>query len=187
MLIVLALVIGIILLYYILVLYHRWTRWPERRIRKHKEEAKEALEACKEEIRLKPSNADAHYNLGRMCLEIGNRTLPSEIDPVLGYSGVRLYEEAVTAFKEAIRLKPDFAKAHLNLGVAYGSLSRYEEAIAAYKEAIRLKPDYAGAHYNLGLAYLLIGNLEAALEQHEILKILDADFAKELSDRINDN
>ena len=43
--------------------------------------------------------------------------------------------------KRAIRIKPDNAEAHYNLGVAYGKLERYQEAIEACKQAIRIKPD----------------------------------------------
>jgi tetratricopeptide (TPR) repeat protein len=45
-----------------------------------------------------------------------------------------------------IRIKPDFAKAHYNLGYAYDHLGRHAEAVKAYKEAIiRIRPDLAKA------------------------------------------
>ena len=59
--------------------------------------------------------------------------------------------EAIEAYREALRLKPDFADAWNNLGVAYGKLGRHQEAIEAYREALRLKPDDAAAWYNLGV------------------------------------
>ena len=65
--------------------------------------------------------------------------------------------EAIAAFREAIRLKPDLASAHYNLGNALRVQGKLDEAIAAYREAIRLKPDLAEAHYNLGLALYLPG------------------------------
>ena len=64
------------------------------------------------------------------------------------------YKEAVEAFKQAVRLKPDDAEAHTNLGVAYRSLKRFDEAAASFKEAIRLKPDWAVPHIHLGITYL---------------------------------
>lgn len=67
------------------------------------------------------------------------------------------YEEAVEAFKGAIRLKPDNAWAHYNLGSAYCSLVRYDEAVMVFREAIRLKPGYYEAKSELRVAeYLLI-------------------------------
>ena len=58
--------------------------------------------------------------------------------------------DAADEYKEAVRLKPDDAKAHFGLGEAYGSLHRYQDAADEYKEAVRLKPDDAKAHYMLG-------------------------------------
>jgi len=94
------------------------------------------------------------------------------------------YERAAEAYKEAIRLKPDFALAHYCLGLSYGNLGRHQEAAAAFKVAIRLKPDFAEAHSGLGLSYLLIGDRGAALEEYKILKTLDPKMAKALFDVI---
>ena len=60
-------------------------------------------------------------------------------------------DEAIAEYREAIRLKPDYAEAHDNLGIALEARAKLDEAIAAYREAIRLKPDYAEAHCNLGI------------------------------------
>jgi tetratricopeptide (TPR) repeat protein len=52
-------------------------------------------------------------------------------------------KEAVTAFHEAIRLRPGYAEAHAMLGEALRSQGKLDEAIAAYREATRLDPkDY---------------------------------------------
>ena len=51
------------------------------------------------------------------------------------------HDEAIAEYREAIRLKPDFAEAHNNLGNALQAKGKLDEAIAEYREAIRLKPD----------------------------------------------
>jgi predicted O-linked N-acetylglucosamine transferase (SPINDLY family) len=56
---------------------------------------------------------------------------------------------AVAAYRQAIRLKPDYALAHGNLGNALKDMGQLEEAVASFREAIRLKPDFAEAHSNL--------------------------------------
>lgn len=101
---------------------------------------------------------------------------------VLGYyyGEAGLHKEAVEAFKQAIRIKPDYAEAHYNLGVAYDMLGMHREAVEASKQAIRIKPDYAKAHYGLGLTYLLLNNRGSALEQYKILKNLNRELANEL-------
>jgi tetratricopeptide (TPR) repeat protein len=57
---------------------------------------------------------------------------------------------AVEACREAIRLRPDDAMAHNNLGNALHTSGDLLGAIAEYREVIRLRPDDSQAHYNLG-------------------------------------
>ena len=61
-------------------------------------------------------------------------------------------DEAIREYQEALRLQPDDAKAHNNLGIALDQKGQLDEAIRQYQEAIRLKPDYALAHNNFGYA-----------------------------------
>lgn len=68
----------------------------------------------------------------------------------VAHNEAKRWEEAVKAFEEAIRLKPDYAQAHYKLGVAFYNLDRFEEAVKQFKEAISLKKDYADAYFNLG-------------------------------------
>ena len=60
-------------------------------------------------------------------------------------------EEAIVQYSEAIRLEPNNARTHNNLGVALADQGKLREAIAHYSEALRIAPS-AGAHYNLGSA-----------------------------------
>jgi Flp pilus assembly protein TadD len=62
------------------------------------------------------------------------------------------YDEAIAAYRQAVRLEPQNALAHYGLGVAYSRKGENEQAIAAYREAIRLQPEHADAHYGLGVA-----------------------------------
>jgi tetratricopeptide (TPR) repeat protein len=74
------------------------------------------------------------------------------------------HEEAVTAFRRAIELGPDFALAYNELGSVLSDLGRYREAIKALKEAIRLKPDFAQSLNNLGVVYTEMGHYDDAVE-----------------------
>ena len=60
--------------------------------------------------------------------------------------------------REAIRLKPDFAQAHSNLGGALGESGDQARGIAELREAIRINPNYAPAHENLGELLLATGD-----------------------------
>jgi Flp pilus assembly protein TadD len=65
--------------------------------------------------------------------------------------------------KEAIRLVPNDAGAHTNLGNALKDSGNLPGAIAAYNEAIRREPKHALAYYNLGIALKGSGDLHGAM------------------------
>lgn len=65
-------------------------------------------------------------------------------------------EEAIEAFDEAIRLKPDYAFAYYNRGVAKGRKEDYDGIVADFSDAIRFNPDFLAAYYNRGLAMSLL-------------------------------
>jgi len=46
----------------------------------------------------------------------------------------------IVAFRAAVRLKPDYAKAHANLGSALASLGQLDEAIEEFTKALRIDP-----------------------------------------------
>ena len=70
--------------------------------------------------------------------------------------------EAIPAYDESIRLKPDLAEAYNNRGNAKNNLGQHQAAIADYDESLRLKPDYATAYYNRGVASVGLDNKDAA-------------------------
>jgi tetratricopeptide (TPR) repeat protein len=76
-------------------------------------------------------------------------------------------DEAVPQFEKAIRLKPDFAEAHNNLGSAYAMLRRPELAVEQFRQAIAIRPEYGKAHYNLANLHAARGELDAAIEHYE--------------------
>jgi tetratricopeptide (TPR) repeat protein len=73
-------------------------------------------------------------------------------------------EEGVIAYREAIRLKPDFAECQYSLGHALSQLGKTDEAITAYRETIRVKPDHAEAHCNLAGIFRNQGRYAEALQ-----------------------
>ncbi len=94
------------------------------------------------------------------------------------------YPEAVAAFQQAVKARPDFAEAHSNLGYSLRNAGQLDQAIVSYQEAIRLKPTLAEAREYLGVAYVLKGDKQAALEQYQVLQRLNPQMAAELLEEI---
>lgn len=114
--------------------------------------------------------------------EVVNFKKTAEYWFLFGYYSAQagMYREAIEAFKKAIIIKPDDAKAHYNLGFSYFRLRMYIEAIEAFKQAIRLKPNYKEAYFNLWISYLILKDKVSALEVYKILKTLDPELANKL-------
>ena len=110
-------------------------------------------------IEVTQNNYIAHNNLG------------------VAYNSIGRYQDAVEAYKQTIRIKPDYAEAHYNLGVAYDKLSRGKDEIEAYKQAIKIKPDYAKAYYNLGVSYEDLGRHQDAIEAYKQTIRIKPDYA----------
>jgi Flp pilus assembly protein TadD len=86
----------------------------------------------------------------------------------------------VKAYRQASRLKPDYAEPLNNLGVLYFNAGTYQEAIGVLNRALKLNPKYAMAYYSLGLVYVEIKDKESAQSACEKLLELDAQLAHEL-------
>jgi len=84
-----------------------------------------------------------------------------------------------------VRVKPEWAEAHNNLGYALGGMKRWAEAIEAHKRAIERKQDYAGAIFNLGVAYYQNGDKNRAMEQYKILEKMNPNLGARLYILIN--
>jgi serine/threonine-protein kinase len=72
-------------------------------------------------------------------------------------------DEAIAAYREALRLKPGDGDEYATLGSCLSLLQRYDEATAAYREALRLRPGHVTALAGLAAALDRGGKPEEAL------------------------
>lgn len=76
------------------------------------------------------------------------------------------FEEAIKAFKQAIKLRPDYIDAHNRLAEAYAEIDEFKKAADTLKQAIRYQPDSATAYAKLGDAYENAGETKKAIEAY---------------------
>ena len=86
--------------------------------------------------------------------------------------------KSIEALKQAIRINPDDAEAHYNLGNIYYKSSMYEEAIDEFKQAIRIDPDLVEAPYDLGYVYADLGMYKEAIEAFRQAIRINPDFSE---------
>jgi tetratricopeptide (TPR) repeat protein len=73
--------------------------------------------------------------------------------------------DAIEAWRKALALDPDSAKARTNLGIALWKTGRVGDALAELREAVRLKPSYPEARNNLGIVLVQTGAFAEAIVQ----------------------
>jgi len=86
---------------------------------------------------------------------------------------------AIEELERALAVDPDYAQAHLRLGVELAKLERHDEALAHYGQAVRLSPESALAHNNLGFELARRGRWQEA--QTHYRKAVELDPASTLA------
>jgi Flp pilus assembly protein TadD len=69
----------------------------------------------------------------------------------IGYLDQLQYEDALQAFAQVVRLRPDYKDGYINLGITYIEWEKYAEARAPLEKALTLRPDDARALYYMAL------------------------------------
>jgi len=157
----------------------------------------EAVQQCREALRIAPDFHAARYTLATALSRMGEadeaiavyREL-LQLDPErasdlyneLGrlYVARAQYDAAIEAFRQAIQATPDAEQGgrsdlDFNLGVALKRAGRTSEAtdafssaISGYREKIARNPDSASLHLSLGGAYVEMGEFEKAADSFRL-------------------
>lgn len=97
-----------------------------------------------------PSSVLARTNLSGDLLDRGPESLP----------------EAAQLAETAVRLGPEDAPAHNNLGLAWQKMGRMEDALREHQETVRLDPQNVAGYTNLGIEFAALGRLEEAAQAY---------------------
>ena len=93
-------------------------------------------------------------------------------------AGLMQFDAAIDSYKLALKVKPDYADAYNNLGIALNSQGDPGAAIISYAQAVSIKPDYADAYNNMGIALNNQGDPEAAIGSYNKAVSIQPDFAE---------
>ena len=133
---------------------------------KHLHNYDEAVTYFRMALEIRPS-ADEHYNLANTLMKID--------------AGEKV-NEAVIEYKECLKMDPNHANAHMNLGTALKESGHLEGAIVEFRCALKLLVRDFNTHYNLANALVakatvdeakgvpqakIDGSLQEAVDQYE--------------------
>jgi tetratricopeptide (TPR) repeat protein len=145
-------------------------------------ELEDAIRMFRKALEFDPDLADAHVNLA-LLLAQQKQTLLAR-DHLIKAVGIQrqsktaaytryLLATVLMELKEldralqeidlSIRLRPDFADAHLTLGLIRKQQIKSDDALKAFQESVRLSPGHPLANYELGVAYLRKGRATEAI------------------------
>lgn len=85
------------------------------------------------------------------------------------------WDEAVTAYEQAIKFNPDFPWSYYKLGEAFTQLQKWDEAITAYHYAIALNPDFPWSYHNLGNVLIQLERWEEAVKAYRSFIKINSD------------
>jgi tetratricopeptide (TPR) repeat protein len=91
--------------------------------------------------------------------------------------GLMQFDDAIDCYKQMLRIKPDYAEAYYNMGVALKNKGNLEAAIDSYRQALKIKPDYADAFNNIGNIFKDKGDPEAAIDSYRQALKIKPDYA----------
>lgn len=127
----------------------------------------DALVELRRALELEPQNSLAQANLGAYYIKMGDFAAAKKVlvalgeDPAAGANYIYLSESSLFEQKlfepqeyarKAVKLLPDSAPAHYQLGRVYREMERSVQAEQEFRQAVILDPQFAEARFALGLA-----------------------------------
>jgi tetratricopeptide (TPR) repeat protein len=89
----------------------------------------------------------------------------------IGFLDQLQYSDAIEAFEQVVKLRPDYDDGYVNVGLTYIEWEKYSSARPGLEKALQLHPDYARALYYLALVERREGHPEAEVaDLQEVVK-----------------
>lgn len=144
----------------------------------------EALGAFQNAINLKPDFPQAHTKIAEILAQGSEKEAFSSFEEGRNFIKENKLEEAIEAYQKAVKLKPDFAEAYLNLGILYYHLKKSDEAVKALLKAHELdqgetktKQLLAEIYYEQAREFIQSNKINEAFEKLNEAYSLNSDHA----------
>jgi len=89
---------------------------------------------------------------------------------------LKRYDDAISQWQKAIKLKPDYHFGYNNLGNAFLLKNDLNQALLNYEEAIKINPNYFEAIYNKANIFLKLKDFSNALKYYDKVLSLKNDY-----------
>ncbi len=126
-----------------------------------------AVEKLHRFVLLQPANPEANYYyavaLWKRRKQPPDSAMLSQVEALLN---------------TAVRLNPQYAAPHLQLGILHSDAGNYSAAISDYERAIQLDSQMEEAHYRLAQAYRQLGQPDKSKEQLRLYQQLSQESAQ---------
>ncbi len=128
---------------------------------------KEASTFYQKALAVRPKAVAVDNNLGLVLVDVG--WLEDNADGRWGPG-------AISIFRRALRIDPEFAPARNNLGLCIKRKGSWWLAVHEYRDALRADPELAPAHFNLGEIDAGSNRINEAIDHYREALRIDPDF-----------
>lgn len=124
---------------------------------------------------------DRAIDICRNALKLFSEEGPLALPLLYGYGEALRHkgdlDEAVAKYKKAVRMNPDYVKAHIGLIQCYAALDEEEYALPHYRRVLEFRPLDTNTRYNLGRVLLTRGRYDQAAREFAEVCRLKPDMA----------
>lgn len=134
-------------------------------------------------VKANPKEPNVHFGLGYLLWKQYNypeaaREFRAELDNDPGYTQTKLYladsevrmnhdEEALPLLESVVKLHPEIAMGHLDLGIVDAKANKKEDALREFQMAAAIKPGDVNVHMRLGRLYKSMGRSDEAKKEFD--------------------
>ena len=115
-----------------------------------------AIASFEEAVLFVPDFADAYQGMLDSYNALGKKDQADYARGMVAYS-IKDYGTAAAELEQVVKLLPDFAPAHLGLGLSYEGLGNLTAARDSVSKALEIEPDYFAAQQALGRIEATLG------------------------------